>query len=84
MERGMVGGEDGKQAGAAGTVISSTPSVDVDMLEGQDQETVAGSGTHLDGTVDKVRNKMRNKNDSKKLTVDVIMLQGGCVTVDPL
>jgi hypothetical protein len=32
-----------------GTDISSTPSSgDVDMLEGQDQEPVSGSGTHLD------------------------------------
>ncbi len=37
--------------GAEGPVVSSTPSGDVDILEGQDQETVVGSGAHLDGVV---------------------------------
>ena len=37
------GGADGPQVGVAGTDISSTPSGDVEMLEGQDQELVAGS-----------------------------------------
>ena len=41
------GGADGQQAGEAGTDISSTPSGDVKMFEGQDQELVAGTGTHL-------------------------------------
>jgi hypothetical protein len=35
------------QVGGEGTAISSTPSDDVDMLDGQDQETVPGSGTHF-------------------------------------
>ncbi len=43
------GGEDGQQVGEAGRDISSTPSGDVEMFEGQDQELVVGTGTHLDG-----------------------------------
>jgi hypothetical protein len=39
----------------AGTDISSTPFDDVDMIEGQDQEPVTGSETHLGGVVVKVR-----------------------------
>jgi hypothetical protein len=39
-------GAAGTQVGAEGTTMSSIPSGDVDMLEGQDQETVTGSGTH--------------------------------------
>jgi hypothetical protein len=55
-----------------GTDISSTPSSgDIDMLEGQDQELVTGSGTHLDGVVSKSRTKVKNNNDSK-VTVDVL------------
>jgi hypothetical protein len=46
------GGEDGGETRAD---ISSTTSDDVDILEAQDPETVAGSGTHLDGVVTKVR-----------------------------
>jgi hypothetical protein len=45
------GEADGIQVEAEGTDISSTPSGDVDILEGQDQEPVAGSGTHFDGVV---------------------------------
>ena len=43
------GGEDGQHVGEAGRDISSTPSGDVEMVEGQDQELVVGTGTHLDG-----------------------------------
>ncbi len=41
------GGAVGTQVGEEEPVISSTPSGDVDMIEGQDQETVEGSGTHV-------------------------------------
>jgi hypothetical protein len=41
------GGEDGQHVGEAGRDISSTPSDDVEMVEGQDQELVVGTGTHL-------------------------------------
>ena len=41
------GGADGQQVGEAGTDISSTPSGDVEILEGQDQELLSGSGTEL-------------------------------------
>ncbi len=41
-------GSVGTHVGEEGTVISSRPSGDVDMEEGQDQETVPGLGTHLD------------------------------------
>ena len=58
--------------GAAGTDISSTPSVDVDILEGQDQELVAGTGTHLGGVVAKARAKVKHTNASEKVTVDVL------------
>ena len=51
------GGADGRQSGEVGEEISSTPSGDVEMVEGQDQELVAGSGTHLDGVVVKTRPK---------------------------
>ena len=37
------GEEDGRPAGETGADISSTASGDVDMLEAQDPETVAGS-----------------------------------------
>ncbi len=57
---------------AEGTAISSTASDDVDKLEGQDQETVAGSGTHLGGVVAQKRTKVKNSNASEKLTVDVL------------
>ncbi len=49
------GGEDGQEVGEAGRDISSTPSDDVEMLEGQDQELVVGTGTHLGGVVAKAR-----------------------------
>jgi hypothetical protein len=49
------GGPAGTQMGSQGTVISSTPSGNVDIHEGQDQETVPVSGTHLDGVVDQTR-----------------------------
>jgi hypothetical protein len=42
---------NGGQVRPEGTTISSTASDDVDMMDGQDQETVAGSGTHLGGLV---------------------------------
>jgi hypothetical protein len=42
---------NGGQVRAEGTTISSTGSDDVDMMDGQDQETVPGSGTHLGGLV---------------------------------
>ncbi len=57
---------------AEGTDISSTPSDDVDMVEGQHQEPVMGSGTHLDGVVVKVRVKVKSRNTSVKVTVDVL------------
>ena len=41
-------GSVGTHVGEEGTVISSRPSGDVDMEEGQDQETVPGLGTHLE------------------------------------
>ena len=41
------GGEDGQQVGESGRDIYSTPSDDVEILEGQDQELVPGTGTHL-------------------------------------
>ena len=40
------------------------------MNEGLDQETVPGSGTHLDGVVVKVRTKEKHRNTSIKMTVD--------------
>ena len=46
---------------------------DVDMMDGQDQETVAGSGTHLDGVVAQKRTKVKNSNASEKVTVDVLV-----------
>jgi hypothetical protein len=39
------GGTVGTHLGSQGTIISSTPSGDVDIHEGQDQETVPGSET---------------------------------------
>ena len=57
---------------AEGTAISSTASDDVDMLDGQDQETVAVSGTHLGGVVAQKRTKVKNSNASEKVTVDVL------------
>ena len=50
----------GGQVRAEGTAISSTASDDVDMLDGQDQETVAGSGTHLGGVVAQKRTKVKS------------------------
>ncbi len=66
------GGEDGPQVGAAGRDISSTPSGDVKMLEGQDQELVVWTGTRLDGVVVKVRAKVKYTNSSENVTVDVL------------
>ena len=43
----------------------------MDMFEGQDQEPVAGSGTHLDGVVVKSRSKVKHINSSEKVTVGV-------------
>ena len=65
------GGEDGTQVGVEGTTISSTPSGDVDMIERKDQETVSGSGTHLDGVVPQTTTQVKNSNVSEKVTVDV-------------
>ncbi len=45
------GGATGTQGGTEATSISATPPDDVDMHEGQDQETVVGVGIHLDGVV---------------------------------
>jgi len=58
------------QVRAEGTAISSTPYDDVDMLDGQDQETVAGSGTHL-GFAQK-RTKVKNSDASAKVTTDIL------------
>ena len=66
------GGSGGSQVGSAGTDISWTPSGDVEMLEGQDQELVVGTGTHLDGVVAKARAKVKHTNASEKVTVDVL------------
>ena len=66
------GGADGQHAGEAGTGISSTPSGDVEMFEGQDQELVAGTGTHLGGVVAKARAKVKHTNASEKVTEDVL------------
>ena len=66
------GGAGASQVGAAGTDISWTPSGDVEMLEGQDQELVAGTGTHLGGVVAKARAKVKHTNASEKVTVDVL------------
>ena len=63
---------NGGQVRAEGTAISSTASDDVDMMDGQDQETVVGSGTHLDGVVAQKRTKVKNSNASEKVTVDVL------------
>ena len=45
---------------------------DVEMLEGQDQELVAGTGTHLGGVVAKARATVKHTNVSEKVTVDVL------------
>ena len=66
------GGTGGSQVGETGTDISSTPSGVVENLEGQDQELVVGTGTHLDGVVVKTRAKVKHTNDSEKVTVDVL------------
>ena len=66
------GGADGQQVGEAGTDMSSTPSGDVEMFEGQDQELVAGTGTHLGGVVAKARAKVKHTNASEKVTEDVL------------
>jgi hypothetical protein len=65
------GGVDGKQEGEKGAEISSTTSVDVDILETPDPEPVTGSGTHLGGVVSKARVKVKHNNTSEKVTVDV-------------
>jgi len=61
------------KVGTVGRTISSTPSDNVHMIEGQDQETVVGSGTHLDGVVVKTRTKVKYINVSE--TVDVLVSQ---------
>ena len=43
------GGAGGTGGGGGGTAISSTPSDDVEMEEGVDAETAAGSGTFIAG-----------------------------------
>ncbi len=58
--------------GATGTDISWTPSGDVEMIEGQDQELVPGTGTHLVGVVVKERGTVNHTNVSEKVTVDVL------------
>ena len=63
---------NGGQVRAEGKAISSTTSDDVDMMDGQDQETVAGSGTHLGGLVAQKRTKVKNSNASEKVTADVL------------
>ncbi len=52
--------------GDVGRDISSTPSGDVEKLEGQDQELVVGTGTHLDGVVAKVRVKLNTPMSLKR------------------
>ena len=47
---------------AGGTAVSSTPSDDLEMQEGQDDKAVAGSGTHLAGVVGKSRTKVTHSN----------------------
>jgi hypothetical protein len=64
---------NGGQVRVEGTSISSTVSDDVDMMDGQDQETVAGSGTHLGGLVAQKRTKGKNINASEKVTTDVLV-----------
>jgi hypothetical protein len=59
------------QVRAEGTTISSTASDDVDRMDGQDQGTVEGSGTHLGGVVAQKRTKVKNNYVSEKVTVDV-------------
>jgi hypothetical protein len=67
------GGADGQKEGEEGREISSsTPSGDVEMSEGQDQELVAGTGTHLGGVVAKARAKVKHTNASEKVTEDVL------------
>ena len=50
-------GETGTNGGAGGISVSSRPSGDVEMQKGQDNETAAGSGTHLVGVVGKLRSQ---------------------------
>jgi hypothetical protein len=58
---------NGGQVQAEGTVISSTVSDDVDMMiDGQDQETVPGSGTHLGGLVVQKRTRVKNRMRLKR------------------
>jgi hypothetical protein len=81
--QGMEG--NGGQVRAEGTAISSTASDDVDMMDGQDQETVAGSGIHLGGLVAQKRTKVKNSNASEKVTADVLarrILDYGIVKVE--
>ena len=70
------GAEDERPPGETRAEICSTASGDVDMLEVQDPETAAGSGTftgtHLGGVVTKVRAKVKHSNASEKVTVDVL------------
>jgi hypothetical protein len=43
------------------------------MMDGQDQETVPGSGTHLGGVVAQKRTTVKNNNVSEKVTADVLV-----------
>ena len=63
---------------AEGTVISSTPSDDVDMITGQNQETVPGSRTHLDGVVVQERTKVKISNVSEKVSCPLLLTLVWC------
>ena len=71
------GGADKTQVGAVGTDVSSTLSGDVNILQGQDQEPVTGSGKNLGGVVSKARTKVNHINVSEKVTVDTMILSSG-------
>ena len=51
----------GTHGGAEGTIVSSRPSVDVDVYEGQDHETVTGWGTNLGGVAAETRTKVNHR-----------------------
>lgn len=61
------GGAAGTDGVAGGTAVSSTPTDDVEMQEGQDDESVAGSGTHLAEVVGKSRTKVTHSNYNTQL-----------------
>jgi hypothetical protein len=62
---------NGGQVRAEGTAIPSTTSDDVDMMDGQDQETVAGSGTHLVGLVTQKWTKSKTNSAPRNLRRNV-------------